>query len=105
MILDLRRSTGIVVAPGFHPGASRTRGRHAANGPVLHCDNDGKYRRTIWQGSFILGCFRPVHMILNKVQFNSIFGEKWARLGVGSWWAAADVGPPALGILPKVYTK
>ena len=78
MILVLKKSEKIMVAPGFDLRTSHTWGKHATIEPTLHHAVESKYRRCtirIWQDSFILSC-KPVHMILNKKYNATQFSKK-----------------------------
>ena len=79
MILVLKKSEKILVAPRFDLRSSHTWGKYATTEPTLHLAKDGKYRGytiKIWQVSFILSCFKPVHMILNKKYNATQFSKK-----------------------------
>ena len=79
MSLDLKKSEKIVVAPRFELWTVHTQGKHATTEPTLHHAAEGKYRGytlTIWQVSFILSCFKSVHMILNKKYNATQFSKK-----------------------------
>ena len=79
MSLDLKKSEKIVVAPGFDLWTFHTWGKHATSEPTPHHAMESKYRGytlTIWQVSFILNCFKPVHMILNKKYNATQFSKK-----------------------------
>ena len=79
MSLDLKKSEKIVVAPGFDLWTFHTWSKHATSEPTPHHAIESKYRGytvTIWQVSFILSCFKPVHMILNKKYNATQFSKK-----------------------------
>ena len=79
VILVLKKSEKIVVASRCDPWTSHTWGKHATTEPMLLHIVDSKYeqyRLRIWQVSFILSCFKPVHMILNKKYNATQFSKK-----------------------------
>ena len=79
MSLDLKKSEKIMVAPGFDLWTFHTWSKHATSEPTPHHAIESKYRGytvTIWQVSFILSCFKPVHMILNKKYNATQFSKK-----------------------------
>ena len=79
MSLDLKKSEKIVGVPGFDLWTFHTWGKHATSKPTPHHAMESKYRGytlRIWQVSFILSCFKPVHMILNKKYNATQFSKK-----------------------------
>ena len=81
MILVLKKSEKIMVAPGFDPWTYHTWGKHATTEPTPHHAVISKCRLNIiriWQVSFIFSCFKPVQMILNK-KYNATQFQKKSR--------------------------
>ena len=86
MIIVLKKSEKTLVALGFDLGTSHTWGKHATTEPTLHHATESKYRGytdKIWQVSFILSCFKPVHMILNKKYNATQFSKKVGQVKSG----------------------
>ena len=79
MILVLKKSEKNMVAPGFDPWTYHTWSKLSTTEPTLYHAIKSKYRGytlRIWQVSFILSCFKPVHMILNKKYNATQFSKK-----------------------------
>ena len=79
MIIVLKKSEKTLVALGFDLRTSHTWGEHATTEPMLYHAVRSKYKLyilRIWQVSFILSCFKPVHMILNKKYNATQFSKK-----------------------------
>ena len=79
MILVLKKSEKNMVAPGFDPWTYHTWSKLSTTEPTLYHAIKSKYRGyrlRIWQVSFILSCFKPVHMILNKKYNETQFSKK-----------------------------
>ena len=79
MILVLKKSEKNMVAPRFDPWTYHTWSKLATTEPTLYHTINSKYRGytlRIWQVSFILSCFKPVHMILNKKYNETQFSKK-----------------------------